>query len=329
MDKLLSILLCAAVCTAAPSVVAAEQPPATQESTPAIDLRNTSPENILKRVRHSLNTLNFEASFILVRGKFAEPYNWMRGNYQGQEIEYMRSQNGVNIEIVRKGDLVGYFEAESQPHSVQSKAIQGVLPILFFDQSIDLGDYYSVDVGGRSRVLDRTAQLVRIDAKDNYRYNYWLWLDTKTGLILKSALVSKQGEVLEQFQITHLNVLDKPPLLAEKINATTLPDPVKQPTTTPSRWKVNWLPQGFKQVSSNQHKLPLTGEPTDYIMVTDGLVELSIYIQKPLGKTLKGGNLRSGSNVVAVHQGNGFDVSVIGKVPAITAERIAKSISSK
>jgi sigma-E factor negative regulatory protein RseB len=240
----------------------------------------------------------------------------------------MRSQNGVNIEIVRKDDVVGYFEADNQPHSVKSKAIQGILPTLFFDDSIDLGDYYSIAAGGKSRVLDRAARMVRIDAKDNYRFNYWLWLDIKTGLILKSALVSKQGEVLEQFQITHLNVLQEAPALAQKISTTQLPPVVKQPPNRNSRWKINWLPQGFKVVSSNKHKLPLTGETTDYIMVTDGLVELSIYIQKPLGSNLKGGSLRSGSNAVAVHRGNGFDVSVIGKVPAVTAERIAQSVTA-
>jgi sigma-E factor negative regulatory protein RseB len=285
---------------------------------------------VLSQVRRSLNTLNYEASFVLMRGKFAEPYNWMHGIYEGTEIEYMRSQNGANIEIVRKDDLVGYFEAESKPHSVRSKAIQGVLPTLFFDDEIVLGDYYSIAVGGRSRVLDRAAQLFKIVARDDFRFNYWLWLDIKTGLILKSALVSKQGEVLEQFQITHLNVLEQPPKLAKKLSETELPTPIK-PTTNAnnaSRWKVNWLPQGFKIVSTNQHKLSLTGEFTDYILVTDGLVELSIFIQQPLNNKIKSGHLRSGSNVVAVHHANGFDVSVIGKVPAITAERIAQSVTA-
>lgn len=323
MDKLFILLISCAV--AVTTVQAAEQ-----QATPSssiIDSEAKSGDDILKMVRHTLNTLNFEASFILVRGKFAEPYNWMHGIYNGVEFEYMRSQNGVNVEIVRKGDLVGYFEADSKPHVVKSRAIQGVLPTLFYDDAIDLGNYYSIAVGGKSRVLDRAAQLVRIDAKDNYRFNYWLWLDIQTGLILKSALVSKQGEVLEQFQITHLNILDQAPKLAEKISTTNLPQPVAQQPNTTTPWKVNWMPQGFKVISSNQRKLPLTGENADYIMISDGLVELSVYIQKPLNSKLKGGSLRSGSNVVTVHHGNGFDVSVIGKVPAITAERIAKSVS--
>lgn len=326
MDKLKTLLFCCACVLAQASAQAT--PSSTAESESATVSVTTGSE-LLAKIRHSFNSLNFEASFILVKGKFAESYNWMHGIYQGVEFEYMRSQNGVNLEIVRKGGVVGYFEADSQPHTVKSHAIEGVLPAVFFDSSIDLSDYYSISAGGKSRVLDRAAQLVRIDAKDNFRHNYWLWLDIQTGLILKSALISKQGEVLEQFQITHLNVLDSAPKLAEKISETTLPEPVASTPNSRLGWLINWLPQGFKLVSSNQHKLPLTGEATDYFMVTDGLVELSIYIQKPLNNNLKPGSIKSGSNVVAVHHGNGFDVSVIGKVPAVTAERIAASVSKR
>lgn len=281
-------------------------------------------------MRRSLSRLNFEASFVLVQGKFAEPYNWMHGIHQGQEIEYLRSQNGDNKEIVRKGDLIGYFEGEAEPYAVKSRAIQGILPALFFDDTIALGDYYSIAVGGKSRILDRVAQQFRIVSRDNFRFDYWLWLDVKTGLLLKSALVSKSNEVLEQFQMTHLNVLEQPPILAAKLADTNLPKAkVDNSHNNQVRWQLNWLPQGFKLISANQHKLPLTGEFTDYILLSDGLVELSVFVQQPLSQKLKGGNVRSGSNIVAIHRGKGFDVSVIGKVPGVTAERIAKGVSSR
>ena len=294
---------------------------------------NLAPPNldaVIAQVRRSLSRLNFEASFVLVQGKFAEPYNWMHGIYQGEEIEYLRSQNGDNKEIVRKGDLIGYFDGESEPYSVKSRAIQGILPALFFDDTVALGDYYSIAVGGKSRILDRVAQQFRIVSRDNYRFDYWLWLDVKTGLLLKSALVSKSNEVLEQFQMTHLNVLEQPPTLAAKLAETNLPQ-VKASNNHNNqiRWKLNWLPSGFKLISANQHKLPLTGEFTDYILLSDGLVELSVFVQQPLSQKLKGGNVRSGSNIVAIHRGKGFDVSVIGKVPGITAERIAKGVSGR
>ena len=332
MRKLLALLiLCGCVTGHAAVPSTTKTPSESQTQSPKSTIKATDVDTILAQVRKSFNSTNFEASFILVSGQFAEPYNWMHGIYEGQAIEYMRSQNGVNIEIVRKDGLIGYFEAESKPHSVQSKAIEGVLPALFFDDAISLGDHYSIAIGGKSRVIDRAAQLIRIVAKDNYRFNYWLWLDIKTGLILKSALISKQGEVLEQFQVTHLNVLEQAPALAKKLSETALPAPIEAQSggaTVASRWKVNWLPQGFKVISNNQHKLSMTGEFTDYMLVSDGLVELSIFIQQPLSNKIKGGSLRNGSNVVAVHHGNGFDVSVIGKVPAVTAERIAKSITS-
>ncbi len=298
---------------------------------PKAELKEVTIDTILAQVRKSLNSLNYEAAFVFVRGKFAEPYEWAHGLYQDSEIEYLRAQSGPNSEVVRKGDIVAYFEAESEPYAVKSRAIQSMLPALFFDSSIELGDYYSIAVGGKSRVIDRAAQLIRIVAKDDFRFNYWLWLDIQSGLILKSALVSKQGEVLEQFQITRLNLLPEAPAITQKLHTTRLPVPAKAKPlgNLNPKWKINWLPQGFKVVSRNQHQLSLTSEVADYILVTDGLVELSIFIQPPLGSKIQVGHVRSGSNNVAVYHANGFDVSVVGKVPVKTAERIAQSVTSR
>jgi sigma-E factor negative regulatory protein RseB len=303
-----------------------------QQSQPA--LKEANIDSVLLQVRKSLNTLNYEAAFIQVRGKFAEPFEWAHGIVEGSEVEYLRSQSGPNLEVVRKGNVVGYYEAETPPYAVYSKTISSLLPALFFDDSIDLGEHYSLAVGGKSRIIDRPAQLVRLVAKDNYRFNYWLWLDIQSGLILKSALVSKQGEVLEQFQMTQLNLLPQAPVIAQKVYDSILPVPsvadsaqVKDTAgKTVSKWAINWLPEGFSEISRNQHKLSLTSEVADYILVSDGLVEISIFIQPPLASNIKVGNLRSGSNIVVVHHGKGFDVSVIGKVPVQTAERIAQSV---
>lgn len=300
------------------------------EATQADNFTPPKLEAVIAQVRRSLSQLNFEASFVLQQGKFIEPYNWMHGIYEGEEIEYLRSQNGVNNEIVRKGELIGYFEAEKQPYTVRSRAIQGILPALFYDETVELGDYYSIAVGGKSRILDKVAQQFRIVSRDSFRFDYWLWLDVQTGLLLKSALVSKSNDVLEQFQMTHLKLLEQAPPLAQKLAESRLPAPAtKSNSNQQLRWKLNWLPQGFRVVSSNQHKLPLTGEFTDYVLLSDGLVELSVFIQQPLSQNLKGANLRSGSNSVAVYRGNGFDVSVIGKVPGVTAERIAKAVTAR
>lgn len=293
-------------------------------------LPTQSLDALIEKVRRSFRGLNFEASFVLVKDKFVEPYNWMHSFYQEQEIEYIRSQNGYNREIVRKGDLVGYFEAETEPYAVKSRAIQGILPAIFYDETIVLGDYYSIAKGGKRRILDRVAQQFRIVSRDDYRHDFWLWLDVKTGMLLKSALVSKDNQVLEQFQLTHLTILDDPPPLVSKVIETRLPKPlITQNQIDNIRWQLNWLPSGFRVIAANQHRLTLTGEFADYILASDGLVDLSIYIQQPISNKLQSGSLRNGSNVVFVQRNKTFDVTIIGKVPSVTAERIAKGVMTR
>ena len=294
---------------------------------------DTNPaKDLLLKMANAVHTRNFDASFVVVKGKTMEPYRWVHALQGDTELEHLSLLNGAGLEMVRIDNQVTYFEPQSEPYSLKTDSIAGPIPEVLFKDIDRLSAHYDFVLGGKGRIAGRAAQLVRIESKDEYKYNYWIWLDMESSLLLKAAYVNHEGEALEQLQLTHISVTEQPAgMLLEVLNRnfpTPLPnDALVNDDSTATNWQISWLPDGFELLKSDRHKLDLNNELTDYYLFSDGFVEISVFIQRPLpGKRLSGA-LTSGATTVYVHNGGNFDVSVVGNVPSMTAKAIAESVT--
>lgn len=289
-------------------------------------------KTLLLEMANAVHNRNFDASFVVVKGKSMEPYRWVHAKQGEIELEHLSLLNGAGLEMIRVNDQVTYFEPQSEPYSLKTDSIAGPIPEVLFKDIQRLSEHYDFVLGGKGRIAGRAAQLVRIESKDEHKYNYWIWLDMESALLLKAAYVNHQGEALEQLQLTHISVTEQPaPMLLEVLNRnfpTPLPESELEGVDNSStNWKISWLPAGFELLKSDRHKLDLNNELTDYYLYSDGFVEVSVFIQRPLpGKRLSGA-LTSGATTVYVHNGGNFDVSVVGNVPSLTAKAIAESVT--
>ena len=289
-------------------------------------------KTLLLEMANAVHNRNFDASFVVVKGKSMEPYRWVHAKQGETELEHLSLLNGAGLEMIRVNDQVTYFEPQSEPYSLKTDSIAGPIPEVLFKDIQRLSEHYDFVLGGKGRIAGRAAQLVRIESKDEHKYNYWIWLDMESALLLKAAYVNHQGEALEQLQLTHISVTEQPaPMLLEVLNRnfpTPLPESELEGVDSSStNWKISWLPTGFELLKSDRHKLDLNNELTDYYLYSDGFVEVSVFIQRPLpGKRLSGA-LTSGATTVYVHNGGNFDVSVVGNVPSLTAKAIAESVT--
>ena len=287
----------------------------------------------LNRLSKSLKTLNFNTSFVVVKNNQAEPYHWFHGRDENDlELEIFATLNGPRHDILRKGDVVSYIEPEVAPYSVESEKLSGPIPAIFSaDISLIENDYEFISVG-RSRVLGRVAQLIRIVSKDQDRFGYWLWLDQESGLLLKLAIISLKGQLLEQIQFTHLDITDSLVDTLIQLKQADLPPVIELPTIKQDHkltWQVNWLPTGFKQIKANRHSMSSTEQPVEFMLYNDGLVDVSVYVSASDENKRKVEYVMDGATVVLNQVVNGFEISVVGKIPSNTAKAIADSIGIK
>ncbi|MGL1959255.1 MAG: MucB/RseB C-terminal domain-containing protein [Colwellia sp.] len=293
-------------------------------------VENDQAELLLERLSHSLNHLNFATSFVVVKNNQAEPYNWLHGvTSDNVELEILARLNGPRHDVLRKGDVISYIESEIAPYSVVSNHLSGPIPAIFSDEISELKNNYHFVSVGRSRILGRAAQLIRIVPKDTHRFGYWLWLDQTNSLLLKLAVITRKGQLLEQIQFTHLDITDTLSENLVLLNSTDLPKIIDLSVNQQNAklaWQVNWLPNGFKSIKANRHRMSTNKQAVEFMLFNDGLVDVSVYVGRNEVNQRAMEFVTDGATLVLNQVINGFEISVIGKIPLVTAKRIADSV---
>ena len=300
---------------------------------------------LLERLSQSLRQSNFNTSFVVVKNNQADPYHWLHGIAENQlsesenegeseiekvELEILALLNGPRRDILRVNNTVSYIEPEYAPYSIHSEQISGPIPTVFGrDISALEQNYHFVSVG-KNRILGRAAQLIRIVPKDAHRFGYWLWLDQQSGLLLKLAVITRTGNLLEQIQFTHLEITDTISENLRQLQATELPKIVEitnQQQVTDLAWQVNWLPEGFKPVKADRHLINTSKKPVEFMLFNDGLVDISVYVNPSQEKQRAIEYANDGATLVLSHVVNSIEVSVVGKIPLETAKQIVNSVN--
>ncbi len=158
---------------------------------------DTNPaKDLLLEMASAVHTRNFDASFVVVKGKSMEPYRWVHAKQGDVELEHLSLLNGAGLEMIRIDNQVTYFEPQSEPYSLTTDSIAGPIPEVLFKDINRLSAHYDFVLGGKGRIAGRPAQLVRIESKNEDKYNYWIWIDTESSLLLKAADVKNKCEAL-------------------------------------------------------------------------------------------------------------------------------------
>jgi sigma-E factor negative regulatory protein RseB len=285
----------------------------------------------LTKMSHATQSLNYSITFVLLKPEVdSQPYLWRHGvNADGIEMEELNLLNGAGKKALRVGKTVSYFEPNVPPYSLLSSVVNGPFPSQFFRNPEKLFIGYDFVMVGRSRISGRPAQQIRIISKDKTRYGLNVWLDQETGLLLKMNMFNLKNQLLEQIQVTGLQVTEQPDPFFSKIEASMLPEAVsiEQNKLSRSPWKVTYLPVGMTMVKRELRRLPITAEMVEYVMLSDGLVDISLYLQES-GETKASGNIvgTSQADTLFTVQSGPLNITIIGKIPAATANAIASSI---
>lgn len=284
----------------------------------------------LQRLARQTDTLNYEVSFVLnIPGKDAQPFLWRHATMdEDTKIEQLSLLNGPGFENIRVNDVVSVFQPGYPPFSMYGNAIDGPIPDALLHDPQKLQKSYQFLLVGRNRISGRSAQQIRITSIDKTRYGYNLWLDEETGMLLKLNMHGLDGKLLQQIQVTQLRIDDRVTDVFSQLQKDNLPRVIDviNPPQRKHEWRVAFLPVGMKPVKQDIHQLAITGQVAEYSLYSDGLVNVSVYIQAATGVFQEDVNLSNGANTVHSRTDGKVQVTVVGDIPLVTAQRMAKSI---
>ena len=275
----------------------------------------------LDRIGPALVELDYQGTLVLLSGTSMETVGVFHAFDDGHERMRLVTLTGPHREVIRSDAMVMCIGTGIGAVGYDADTAGRWNPA---GQFADAGKLkaYQATLSGRGRVADRDCQVVDLKPRDRWRYGYRLWLDHETGLPLRIALVGEDGRALEQMAFTEIRIGHKPDeadLRPSTEQGLRRVQTLGNGGQADPGWRVQSPPDGFQLRSARR-----LGEAVQ-LLYSDGLANVSVYVE-PMRRGPRGESAarRGAVNVHSRWQG-GRRVVAIGKVPAATVERLARS----
>lgn len=286
----------------------------------------------LERLGPALNMTSYRGVFVYARGESVHSMKIAHRYNDGVVEERLVLQDGGSGEIVRKGMNVVCVLPETGRVKLDQVIPSGPFAEAFTSQLVPVSRWYRAEMKGEDRVAGYEVVSVALSAKDPYRYSHRLWLEKSTGLLVKSHVRNAEGEVLEQFQFTSLQIGEDIPDSEFEIRthgreiSRTLDEPPASVSVMQRMdgWQLGWRPEGFVPAAA-----PRSGKG-QAVAFSDGLAAFSVFVEPAGPVAMPTGASLIGATTVYMHQVKegdaAFLVTVVGELPPQTARQVAESV---
>lgn len=288
------------------------------------------PQALLHKLMLSRDNLSYEYSYLLINQQGIDVLRYRHARIDDIDYAQLLQVDGPRREVLQRGATISYFDqtASIEPFSLQGSHIIDGLPQVLFADFNQLQQSYHFIALGRARVADHLCNIIRIVSRDGLRFGYVLWLDSDTALPLQAALLTQNGETIEQFRVVNLSIgqyiSDEMSKLQHRVLPAIMPG-LPHNTAIHSKWRVSWLPVGFRMRSESRHPLAGTNKVIESRLYSDGLFDFTINVTDVDGKSHPQ-LLSYGARTVQIRVFNGKEISFVGELPPDTAKQILDGI---
>lgn len=290
------------------------------------------PQALLALMSQAATGLNYEGRMVVVSGNRANTLRLVHVRDGEREWERLVQLDGEQREIVRgQGDtlLLKDNAVVTLMEHLSPRAVSGL------EQRYEkiLASYQPV-VGRTERVAGRPVWPLRLESRDDNRFNLSLWVDQETGLLLRSVVSEPRGRDLESLTFTEVRTgptVGMDEYRAEQQAGSRVRRPVAKGESALSQVPLVWQitpPAGFVPVRGHMTRKSLNGAVVDSLTFSDGLASFTFFAEelrsgdKPVDQVR-----RVGAQVTAVRLrkvgGKRILVTVMGALAASAAVRIA------
>jgi len=317
----------------------------------AIPLRTSAseePREWLERMNRALATRNYDGTFFHLSGGRVETMRIVHRVRAGRVSERLVSLDGSGREFVRNNDELTCYLPDQHTVLVEPRQDRGPFLGSLPQFGADVNEFYRFESLPNSRVLGRSAHVIMVNPKDQFRFGYRIWLDDNTAMPLKTQLCDSRGQVIEQILFARLDMPENIPDidLAPAVHTEGMRwvrQGASRDSASPklSAYRASELPPGFRLTVSGEQTLGGATEPAAHLVYSDGLATVSVFVEAPRepssgtddkprapAEPPMQGLARVGSGYAFSTMVQGHQVTAVGEVPAQTVEFIAHSVKS-
>jgi sigma-E factor negative regulatory protein RseB len=297
----------------------------------------TTVEAWLQKMYHAAHMVNYTGKFVYQQDNQLSLMQIIHAATKDGEKERLISLDDVGREVIRNNGSVTCILPDTKSVVVEKGRPKQQFPPVFPMKIESLKAHYKFSLDRQEHVAGRIAQKIVISPRDKYRYGHNLWVDSQTGLLLKTHLMDQRGNLLEQFMFTEIQFMDsvpekllKPRTTGDKYtwHESNDQDP---PATNDSgdEWVVESIPAGFRSDMNRRHYMP-NQKTVRHMVYTDGLASVSLFIEKYQkdAPSLIGASRMGAVNAYGrlIHK---HYITAVGEVPKATVQMITESVKYK
>lgn len=306
----------------------------------AKDMPNSSKEALgwLKKVAEAPRNHNYQGIFIYYADEHMETSSIVHKVDDTGESEKIEIMDGLQRIVVRNNDEMKCYLPESKMVVTERRWFRKFFPDILPRPYSDLNDSYFVKKGKQERVSGYDCQVIILEPRDSLRYGQKIWVDIKTGLALKIAVLDGD-EVIEQFAFAQLN-------FAEDVSSELLKSKYSEISANWKTinliasilengaldWQVKNPPAGFKKVIEMKRHLTGKPEPVDHIALSDDIATVSVFIEpilEDLPPPVTGFYSSRGAINIYVLTLDDYKITTVGEVPLETVKLIGDAVSKR
>lgn len=282
----------------------------------------------LNKMSQAMSDLNYEVAFVQTSPTNMDSFRYRHIKQEQKVYAQLVTLDGEQQEIIQRDNLVSYFQPGSQAFTINSGYIVDALPAVIRTDFNKLNQYYDFIKMGKGRVAGRIVDTIRIVPKDDFRYQYLVFLDEDNGLLLRADMLDREGNLLDQFRVVTLYIDNRLRGLTDYLNKVSTPPFLhesKQESSFRINWKPDWLPQGFELVSQNQDSM--NEEVIENALFSDGLFTFTLYVNKADRIAAKENTWRQGAYTIYSKVIGDKEITFIGQLPIATAKQIVQGVT--
>lgn len=294
--------------------------------------QTAAPGDLLVRMSEAMRQTDFQGALIYQHdGRFDGLRIFHAAG--AAERERLVSLTGSMREVVRENGVVVCYQEGAPPFAMSAATQRSLVPLVPLVRAGEVGLNYRIALRkGEDRVAGYAAYVIDLQPQDRYRYGYRLWLEKSRHLMLRAMLVGPRGTPIEQVMFVSIEMGAAPRAqdLAASAAIAAVPAATSVEVTerAPARWTIADLPAGFSV--SSRLALATPGRSGEHLLVSDGIANVSVYIEPAPADSAQAAPGMGSRGALSVYARALDDqlVTVIGDVPPITAERIARSVAA-
>lgn len=295
----------------------------------------SDPRAWLTRAQNAARTLNYSGVYVHVQGAQQSTSRITHVLHNGQELEKVESLDGPFRQFHRRGNETICYMPDDKAVRIDRRITGRFFPQLINSTSDVIAQNYEIKLAGLDRVAGFDCRWIHIDPKDGLRHPQRLCSEVASGLLLRSRLISKADETLEEFRFTDLRMGTRVgrEVLAlkgsEPDRKRARPDPIQDDAVpTATGWSIKSPPPGFKQIAELRRTIGGRKAPVNHLVFSDGLASVSVFVEPlPAGQPVSEATSSQGCSSIFVGTHGDNMITVLGEVPLGTAQMVGRSLS--